>query len=545
MTRAGWKKGIARSKHSDAKTLALLMVISFAAHVAFILLLPSFAIFPSPSDYIEVDVIDIGSPIAEEDRGETVEGDDLSPPRIPEENPPVIDTGLGALEWEAFAPQTPDNFDEFAWQTRPQSEPAAPETIPRAENLLTQERPEKELPDAAERELTGASLLDDAVTAVEPPPRQADEKTADVPAELALTAPAETPSFVLQEPRQFVSPLPQHNRTLPSEPRDVERETWRNPALAKEDALPVRLPAAKSVPDFEQQETFQVDIPTVERARASESAQIATEEEMPPLEHAALLVPAIAIPEPIITERNEQAAFPMLPERERPAARVVRPVMQAESSQDKAIPVEQAPERLPMPTVARTVPETPAADDADEWLPPQPVMTRPPISDDGKHAASIRELAAAQRPQPAVREHQPFPPRAVLEHREQTMPATPDVPASALTKTLPQTVDETAQVAREEETPPEEPIQIEGPASARQVVYRPSRLPSVTLDRDVTIRLKFWVLPDGTVGDVVPLQRGDVRLEQAAIQYVKSWRFTPISSDETVWGIIPVKYRLK
>ena len=91
MTRAGWKKDVARSKHSDAKTLALLMVISFAAHVAFILLLPSFAIFPSPSEYIEVDVIDIGSPIAEEDRGETIKGTDLSPPRIPEENAPVID----------------------------------------------------------------------------------------------------------------------------------------------------------------------------------------------------------------------------------------------------------------------------------------------------------------------------------------------------------------------------------------------------------------------------------------------------------------------
>ena len=546
MTRAGWKKDVARSKHSDAKTLALLMVISFAAHVAFILLLPSFAIFPSPSEYIEVDVIDIGSPIAEEDRGETIKGTDLSPPRIPEENAPVIDAGLGALEWGAFAPQTPDHLEEFAWQTRPQSEPAAPETIPRAENLLTQELPEKERPDVAARELTGASLVDDALTAVEPPPREADEKTADVPAELALTAPAETPSFVLQEPGQFVSPLPQHNRTLPSEPLDVARETWRNPKLAKEDALPVRLPATKSVPDFEQQETFQVDIPTVKRARASESEQIAPEEEMPPLKHAAALpVPAITIPEPPITARAEHDTLPTLPERERPRERVVRPNMQAESSQDKAIPVEQAPEPLPMPTVARTVPETPAADDADELLPPQPVMTRPHISEDGTRAASIREFAAAQRPQPAVRENQPFPPRVVLEHRERTMPATPDVPESAPTKTLPQTVDETAQVVREEETPPEETIQIEGPASARQVAYRPSRLPSVTLDRDVTIRLKFWVLPDGTVGDVAPLQRGDVRLEQAAIQYVKSWRFTPISSGETVWGIIPVTYRLK
>ena len=543
MTRTRWKKK-GRSKHSDAKTLALLIVISFAAHVAFILFVPSFAIFPPLSDYIEVDVIDIGSPIAEEDRGESVEGADFSPPRIPEENPPVIDTGLGALEWEALAPQTPAKLEEFARQTRPQSESAAPEAIPRAENLLTQEHPEKEQPDVAERELTGASLIDDAVTAVEIPPRQVEKETADVPAEPALTAPAETASFARQEPTLFVSAIPQSRRTLSSEPLNAERETWSRPELEKEDMPPVRFPATKSVPDFEQQETFHVDVPSVERAQSSESAQIAIEEEMPPLEHAALPVPAIAIPNPIITERREQAAFPMLPERERPAARVVRPGMQAESSQDKAIPVEQAPERLPMPTVVRTVPATPAADNADELLPP-PVMTRPHISEDGKHAASIREFAAAQRPQPTVQEHQPVPPRVLLDHHERTMPMTPDVPESALTKTLPQPVDDIAQVAREEETPPEETIQIEGPASARQVVYRPSRLPSVTLDRDVTIRLKFWVLPDGAVGDVVPLQRGDVRLEQAAIQYVKSWRFTPISSGETVWGIIPVKYRLK
>ena len=544
MTRTRWKKR-GRSKHSDAKTLALLIVISFAAHVAFILFVPSFAIFPPLSEYIEVEVMDIGSPIAEGDHGETIEAADFSPPRIPEESSPVLATGLEALEWEALAPQTPAKLEEFARQTRPQSESAAPEAIPRAENLLTQERPEKEQPDAAERELTGASLIDDAVTAVEIPPRQIDEETADVPAEPALTAPAETASFARQEPTLFVSAIPQSRRTLSSEPLNAQRETWSRPELEKEDMPPVRFPATKSVPDFEQQETFHVDVPSVERAQSSESAQIAIEEEMPPLEHAALPVPAIAIPNPIITERREQAAFPMLPERERPAARVVRPGMQAESSQDKAIPVEQAPERLPMPTIARTVPATPAADNADELLPPQPVMTRPHISEDGKHAASIREFAAAQRPQPTVQEHQPVPPRVLLDHHERTMPMTPDVPESALTKTLPQPVDDIAQVAREEETPPEETIQIEGPASARQVVYRPSRLPSVTLDRDVTIRLKFWVLPDGAVGDVVPLQRGDVRLEQAAIQYVKSWRFTPISSGETVWGIIPVKYRLK
>jgi TonB family protein len=68
----------------------------------------------------------------------------------------------------------------------------------------------------------------------------------------------------------------------------------------------------------------------------------------------------------------------------------------------------------------------------------------------------------------------------------------------------------------------------------------------VQIDIEVEIRLKFWVLPDGTVGEVIPLQRGDVRLERAAIEYLKSWRFTPIAPDRPkVWGIIPIKYKLQ
>lgn len=89
-------------------------------------------------------------------------------------------------------------------------------------------------------------------------------------------------------------------------------------------------------------------------------------------------------------------------------------------------------------------------------------------------------------------------------------------------------------------------LAIEGPASMRQVISKPLRLPEIDLDVEVTIRLKFWVLPDGSVGEVVPLQRGDIRLERAAIQYLKSWRFTPLSSgNQTVWGIIPITYKLR
>jgi TonB family protein len=87
---------------------------------------------------------------------------------------------------------------------------------------------------------------------------------------------------------------------------------------------------------------------------------------------------------------------------------------------------------------------------------------------------------------------------------------------------------------------------IEGPAAGRDVLYKPPNLPDLELDMEVTIRLKFWVLPDGSVGEVVPLQRGDVRLERAAIQYLKGWRFTPVAPEQPiVWGIIPITYKLQ
>jgi TonB family protein len=89
-------------------------------------------------------------------------------------------------------------------------------------------------------------------------------------------------------------------------------------------------------------------------------------------------------------------------------------------------------------------------------------------------------------------------------------------------------------------------LRIEGPASKREVISKPVHLPRLNIDTEVTIRLKFWILPDGTIGEVVPLQRGDVRLERAATEYLKGWRFTPVNPNSPeVWGIVPITYKLQ
>jgi len=106
--------------------------------------------------------------------------------------------------------------------------------------------------------------------------------------------------------------------------------------------------------------------------------------------------------------------------------------------------------------------------------------------------------------------------------------------------------DALKRIATDEDKLDSSSFAIEGPASERKVIYKPTHLPEVQIDVEVDIRLKFWVLPDGSVSEVIPLQRGDVRLERAAIEYLKNWRFTPVApNNPKVWGIVPIKYKLQ
>lgn len=59
------------------------------------------------------------------------------------------------------------------------------------------------------------------------------------------------------------------------------------------------------------------------------------------------------------------------------------------------------------------------------------------------------------------------------------------------------------------------------------------------------IRIRFTVRPDGTVGAIVPLQKADPRLEKAAIDALRQWRFNPLKDDIDMVGIIPFTFRLR
>jgi TonB family protein len=88
---------------------------------------------------------------------------------------------------------------------------------------------------------------------------------------------------------------------------------------------------------------------------------------------------------------------------------------------------------------------------------------------------------------------------------------------------------------------------IKGPAAERQVLFQPP-LPSVSVESESEIELRFWILPNGAVGRVVPVKKSDPRLEALAINYLRHWRFTPLPSDappDEQWGSIPFKFRIR
>jgi len=100
-----------------------------------------------------------------------------------------------------------------------------------------------------------------------------------------------------------------------------------------------------------------------------------------------------------------------------------------------------------------------------------------------------------------------------------------------------------------QEKPLEENLRlgIRGALANRKILERPLP-PQAKLKVEVEIELTLWVLPNGTVDRIVPSVKGDAELERIAIQYLKQWRFAPLSKDQpqTVQGgTIPIKFRLQ
>ncbi len=68
------------------------------------------------------------------------------------------------------------------------------------------------------------------------------------------------------------------------------------------------------------------------------------------------------------------------------------------------------------------------------------------------------------------------------------------------------------------------------------------------VQKEIDIRLKFSIMPDGTVGQIVPLIKADTRLEAAAINSLRQWRFEPLAPGQKKMeqtAVIVFPYRLR
>ncbi|NWF94058.1 MAG: energy transducer TonB [Syntrophaceae bacterium] len=108
-------------------------------------------------------------------------------------------------------------------------------------------------------------------------------------------------------------------------------------------------------------------------------------------------------------------------------------------------------------------------------------------------------------------------------------------------------------LSRRGRAPQERPLEensllgIKGPLATRKILERP-QTPQVKVRVEAEIELTFWVSPEGMVDRVIPTIRGDTELEWIAIQYLKQWRFAPLSKDQPQveqWGVIPIKFKLQ
>lgn len=133
----------------------------------------------------------------------------------------------------------------------------------------------------------------------------------------------------------------------------------------------------------------------------------------------------------------------------------------------------------------------------------------------------------------------PVPERAPVESKDS--PALPKLERQARRPTAPERLATTTLPT------PGSASAIVGPAAERRVIFQPP-LPNATVESESELELRFWILPNGAVGRVVPVKKADPRLEALAINYLRNWRFNPLPSDapqDEQWGVIPFKFRIR
>lgn len=90
-------------------------------------------------------------------------------------------------------------------------------------------------------------------------------------------------------------------------------------------------------------------------------------------------------------------------------------------------------------------------------------------------------------------------------------------------------------------------LEIEGPVGAERKVVSEPRPPRIPIRHAGTVEIRFFVSPRGEVVRAFPVRKAEPDLEQAALAYIKAFRFSPLPAgrEGEQWGTIRVRFRLE
>jgi TonB family protein len=187
---------------------------------------------------------------------------------------------------------------------------------------------------------------------------------------------------------------------------------------------------------------------------------------------------------------------------------------------------------------------TPVRPDRVEIQLPERLPALPPMDSQHDPVRLAEGLRDSLRDEPRLADVAELPDLPAPEHQRAETKALPSLPTLAPPARRESAPTRPATIALPS---PQVTSLIKGPASERQVIFQPPP-PSVTVESESEIELRFWILPNGAVGRVVPVKKSDPRLEALVINYLRHWRFTPLPPDtlqDEQWGIIPFKFRIR
>ena len=93
-----------------------------------------------------------------------------------------------------------------------------------------------------------------------------------------------------------------------------------------------------------------------------------------------------------------------------------------------------------------------------------------------------------------------------------------------------------------------QPYTLEGDASQRRILNQVLPKYPSGLQREAVVKIRFWVLPDGRIGSMIPVRKGDPTLEEITMKAIRQWRFNALPASEeqkNVEGIITFVYKLQ